>query len=248
MMKLTSRAKLLLLLLALISSSAAASADSTCVILLHGLGKSEASMGKLERALAAAGYATVNVDYPSTEFPIEVLARRAIPPALERCRNHDRVNFVTHSMGGILVRQYLHHYPIDNLARVVMLGPPNHGSEVVDLLGEFPGFHFLYGDAGLQLGTDPLSVPNRLGAAEFDLGIIAGTRSINLLLSQVIPASDDGKVSVQSTKLEGMNDHLEMPVTHVFMMQDATVIEQVVYYLQQGKFRRDSGSPVTAGN
>ncbi|SHE81298.1 Alpha/beta hydrolase family protein [Microbulbifer donghaiensis] len=212
------------------------SAEAACVILLHGLGKSDSSMSKLESAISAAGFTTVNVDYPSTDYSIEQLAGRAIAPALDQCADHSQVNFVTHSMGGILVRQYLSRVSIDNLNRVVMLGPPNHGSEVVDKLGDFPGFRFIFGDAGLQLGTGELSVPNKLGAAEFDVGIIAGTRSINLILSQMIPDSDDGKVSVASTRLEGMKDHLTMPVTHVFMMKNDAVIQQVLYYLQHGSF------------
>lgn len=230
-------ATLLLLLLPL-----SASAQSACVILLHGLAKSKASMEKLERAIADAGYATVNVDYPSTDYPIEKLAGPAIAPALDRCRGYDEVNFVTHSMGGILVRQYLSRVPVENLNHVIMLGPPNKGSEVVDRLGDFPGFHFMFGDAGLELGTGKVSLPNRLGAADFDLGIIAGTRSVNLILSQMIPAADDGKVSVESTKLEGMHDHLQMPVTHVFMMKNERVIKQVVYYLQHGEFKRPTAS------
>ncbi|SDZ87426.1 esterase/lipase family protein [Microbulbifer marinus] len=216
-----------------------ASAQSACVILLHGLGKSESSMSELEKNIAAAGFTTVNTGYPSTDFPIEQLAGRAIAPALDKCAGHNEINFVTHSMGGILVRQYLSRVSIDNLNRVVMLGPPNHGSEVVDNLGDFPGFHFVFGDAGLQLGTGEMSVPNKLGAANFDVGIIAGTRSINLILSQLIPDNDDGKVSVDSTKLEGMNDHLTMPVTHVFMMKNDKVIAQVIHYLRHGSFQRE---------
>ncbi|MFC6632126.1 esterase/lipase family protein [Microbulbifer taiwanensis] len=216
-----------------------AGSHAACVILLHGLGKSDSSMAKLEKAVAAAGFTAVNVDYPSTDFPIEELAGRAIAPALDKCAGQEQVNFVTHSMGGILVRQYLSRVPIDNLNHVVMLGPPNNGSEVVDKLGDFPGFRFMLGDAGLQLGTGELSVPNNLGSADFDVGIIAGTRSINLILSQMIPDSDDGKVSVESTKLEGMNDHLAMPVTHVFMMKNDKVIAQVIHYLQNGHFNRD---------
>lgn len=213
--------------------------QAACVILLHGLGRSDSSMSNLEQAVAAAGFATVNVDYPSTDFPIEELAGKAIAPALDKCEGHSEVNFVTHSLGGILVRQYLSRVPVENLNRVVMLGPPNKGSEVVDRLGDFPGFHFALGDAGLQLGTGELSVPNRLGGADFDVGIIAGTHSINLMLSQMIPDIDDGKVSVESTRLEGMNDHLEMPVTHVFMMKNKKVIAQVIHYLQHGRFQRD---------
>ncbi|MBB3060328.1 esterase/lipase family protein [Microbulbifer rhizosphaerae] len=228
----------LALLLSLLSLPLAANAQTSCVILLHGLGKSSGSMEKMEKAIAAVGFTTVNVSYPSTDHPIEELAGPAIAPALDQCRDHDQVNFVTHSLGGILVRQYLSQVQIENLNRVVMLGPPNKGSEVVDNLGGFPGFHFILGDAGLQLGTGALSVPNKLGAAEFNVGIIAGTRSINLILSQMVPDTDDGKVSVESTKLEGMNDHLEMPVTHVFMMKNKKVIDQVIHYLKNGEFSR----------
>ena len=97
-------------------------------------------------------------------------------------------------------------------------------------------FQFINGDAGLQLGTGELSVPNKLGPANFDVGIIAGTQSINLILSTFIPGVDDGKVSIESTKLEGMNDHIEMATTHTFMMKNEKVLEQVTHYLSNGKF------------
>jgi len=121
-----------------------------------------------------------------------------------------------------------------------MLGPPNHGSEVVDKLRDVPGFHFINGDAGMQLGTGKLSIPNTLGKANFDVGIVAGTKSINLILSSLIPSIDDGKVSIESTRLDGMNDHIEMPVTHPFMMKNDSVIAQVVNYLKYGSFEHDS--------
>lgn len=236
--------KKMIVALAISLGTLSVSAHSACVILLHGLAKSDASMTRLEQAISAAGYKTVNVNYPSTKFPIEELAGKAITPALATCADQGEVNFVTHSLGGILVRQYLSQAGIENLSRVVMLGPPNSGSEVVDKLGHFPGFQFVFGDAGLQLGTGALSVPNKLGRAEFDVGIIAGTRSINLILSQLIPDTDDGKVSVSSTRLEGMNDHLEMPVTHVFMMKNRRVIAQVLHYLKHGSFVRKNNTPI----
>lgn len=186
-------------------------------------------------------FTVVNVKYPSREHPIEVLAEKSIAPALDQCEPETQINFVTHSLGGILVRQYLNKHTITGLHRVVMLGPPNQGSEVVDKLGGVPGFHFLNGDAGLQLGTGELSVPNTLGKADFDVGIIAGTRSINWILSALIPDTDDGKVSVERTKLEGMSDHMEMQVTHPFMMKNNNVITQVIHYLRHGHFQRKEG-------
>jgi pimeloyl-ACP methyl ester carboxylesterase len=212
-------------------------ADS--VILLHGLARSERSMQKLAKVLQKRGYQVQNVSYESTRNNVAKLAEQAIAPALEACAGSGKVNFVTHSLGGILVRQYLKKHRIENLGRVVMLGPPNKGSEVIDRLRDFPGFYFLHGDAGLELGTGATSVPNRLGGVDFDLGIIAGTRSINLFLSSMIPGVDDGKVSVERTKLEGMRDHLEMEVTHPFMMRNDSVIGQVIHYLESGKFKRD---------
>ena len=214
-------------------------ANTGSIILLHGLARTDRSMKKLEQALADRGYGTVNVHYPSTRDTIEKLAIEAIGPALGDCPEGVPVHFVTHSLGGILVRQYLRDHDIPNLGRVVMLGPPNKGSEVVDRLRDFPGFHFVHGDAGLELGTGETSVPNQLGRADFDLGVIAGTRSINLFLSSMIPGRDDGKVSVENTRLEGMRDHLEMEVTHPFMMRNNRVIDQVIHFIENGEFSRD---------
>lgn len=231
-----SRARYFLVFLFLVTQPIQAAEN---VILLHGLARTDRSMNKLEQVLVEEGFCVENVSYESTRHDIEFLAETAIGPALAACPAEQKIHFVTHSLGGILVRQYLKNHDIANLGRVVMLGPPNKGSEVVDKLGDFPGFHFINGDAGLELGTGATSVPNRLGRAEFDLGVIAGTKSINLFLSSMIPGTDDGKVSVESTRLEGMRDHLEMEVTHPFMMRNREVIEQVIHYLREGKFRRD---------
>ncbi len=208
-----------------------------CVLLLHGLARSSHSMVNIEKALVGYGYTVVNISYPSRRNTIDVLANEAIPIALKQCGNDD-IHIVTHSMGAILFRQYVSEHHIEKLSRVVMLGPPNQGSEVVDALGSIPGFHFINGDAGLQLGTDKNSLPNSLGAADYDLGIVAGNRSVNGILSLIIPGPDDGKVSIERTKLTGMNDHIVMPVTHTFMMKNEQVIHQIIFYLKNGMFDR----------
>lgn len=206
--------------------------------MLHGLARTDGSMNTLAQALDDAGYFTVNIDYPSTKKHIAALAQDAITKALSQCPEQSTINFVTHSMGGILVRQYLKKNTIKNLGRVVMLGPPNKGSHVVDTLSKMPGFKLINGPAGMQLGTTKVSIPNTLGSANFELGIIAGNRSVNPILSLMLPNPDDGKVSVENTKLKGMNDHIELPVTHSFMMNNMNVISQVLYFLEHGAFNK----------
>lgn len=227
--------KLFALLTLLVSTQLMA---NECVILLHGLARSDSSMKTMAAELNNAGYTAINYDYPSTQHPVEKLADDAISDALSQCPEQSTVHFVTHSMGGILVRQYLSQHSIENLGRVVMLGPPNQGSEVVDTLHNMPGYELINGPAGHQLGTDIESIPNKLGPADFELGIIAGTRSINLILSTMLPSTDDGKVTVENTKLEGMKDHIALPVTHPFMMKNQDVIEQVIHFLKSGTFKK----------
>jgi pimeloyl-ACP methyl ester carboxylesterase len=207
-----------------------------CVVLLHGLARTSSSMEPLSVALTEAGYTVINVDYPSREKSIEELAPLAIGSGLVGCGSDTRIHFVTHSLGGILVRYYLANNELENLGRVVMIAPPNQGSEVVDNLGDIPGFYEFNGPAGAQLGTDENSVPLRLGPVNFEVGIIAGTETVNIILSQYLPNPDDGKVSVASTRVEGMQDFIEVPYSHPFIMRAPLVLKQTQEFLTRGKF------------
>jgi pimeloyl-ACP methyl ester carboxylesterase len=211
-----------------------------CVILLHGLGRTQRSMKKLEKQLIANGYHVINIRYPSTRKNINALAEKTMPKALEQCPNDAEINVVTHSMGGILVRHYLANHQIKNLNHVVMLGPPNKGSEIVDKFGDWWLFKLINGPAGQQLGTAKGSLPNQLGTANFSLGIIAGTKNSNPLLSWLFTKPHDGKVTVESSKLAGMADHISLPVTHTFMMNKPSVISQTLYFLKHGHFNKTS--------
>ena len=228
--------QLLTTLTTLLALTAYAQPQQDCVILLHGLARTEQSMTTLEKRLKQTGYFVVNNGYDSRAGTIEALATPTIENALHACQHHRPIHFVTHSMGGILVRQYLSDHAIEHLEYVVMLGPPNHGSEAVDTLSKYPGFGQVNGQAGYQLGTEPNSLPNTLGPANFHVGIIAGTRTMNVFLSSMIPGTDDGKVSVKSTQLSDMKDHMTLAVTHTFMMNDDTIIANVLHFLEYGQF------------
>ena len=224
------------------------SADSSdCVVLLHGLNRSWHAMSKMAKELQAAGYATANVDYPSQTGPIEELAPMAVNNGLEKCREADavQVHFVTHSMGGILLRYAQKASPIPDLGRVVMLAPPNQGSEIVDVTKDWLGAELLTGEAGLQIGTDENSIPTQLGPVDFELGIIAGTGSISPFLSMMLPNPNDGKVSVASTKVEGMDDFLIVKNSHHFIVTNDNVIENTIQFLRTGKFL-ESNAPVSS--
>lgn len=212
------------------------------VVLLHGLARSSGSMNKLQDQLEDNGFVTCNIDYPSTKHQIETLVQEHIAPVINTCiENHvTPTHFVTHSMGGILVRYLAKHKLVPNLGRVVMLSPPNKGSEVVDSLGENWFFEFVNGPAGQQLGTTNTSTPVQLGSADFEVGIITGNRSINLILSLMIEGSDDGKVSVENAKLEGMKDFLVLPATHTFIMRNKTAIRQTIHFLHHGQFEQET--------
>lgn len=222
------------------NTQAGTNSDSAkpCVILLHGLARTSASMNDMQSALIDSGYLVAKIDYPSREKKVQELATPAINKGLSSCalQGASPVHVVTHSMGGILFRQYVLEHGADKFARTVMLAPPNHGSEAVDSLKEIPGFQWLNGPAGLQLGTDKNSLPLALGPATSDVAVIAGTFSINIVLSTYLPDPDDGKVSVASTRLEGMCAHLQQDVSHPYIMKDERVIKEVISYLDTGKF------------
>lgn len=190
--------------------------------------------------LQGLGYLAVNIGYPSCSYDIQTLAATCLPSALEALRHKGvrQVHFVTHSMGGIVVRAYLKEHPCADLGKVVMLSPPNQGSELAEILSQFRWFRWLFGMAGCQLGTGVASLPLRLGPVSYPVGIITGNRSLGWLSSRIFPGPNDGKVSVARAALDGMTDLLVVPCGHAFIMHNKRVKQQIATFLETGRFAR----------
>ena len=207
------------------------------IIVVHGLGRTSASMAILVSRLKLAGFRVVSFGYPSTSEPMEALVDRLHTEVEVCCADEaEPVHFVTHSMGGVLVRSYLDRRPGLHLGRVVMLSPPNQGSEIIDAFADSPLLQRIVGPAGSQLGTT--GFVSQLGPVRFDLGIVTGDRSMNPLGSWLIPGPDDGKVGVEQARVEGATDFMVVSATHTFIMNRGTVAEEVVHFLRNGRFER----------
>ncbi|MBF0277865.1 MAG: alpha/beta fold hydrolase [SAR324 cluster bacterium] len=207
------------------------------VVLLHGMWRSSHAMDPLENYLEDKDYQVINLSYPSTEFPIETLVERYLHPAVALLQTGplQKIHFVSHSMGGILVRYYLKHYDVPALGRVVMLSPPNQGTPLADLARGTDWYHDITGPSGKQLGTEEQSLVKTLGPVDFELGVIAGTGS-NWTTSWLIPGLDDGVVSVENTKVQGMQDFIAVAEKHYRLRREAQVLQQVAFFLENGRF------------
>ena len=218
------------------------SVRSHCVVLLHGLRSSSFIWNKLEKTLQENGYDVLKVDYPSHKQNIQTLAEKSIGDALNKCRASgvDTVPFVAHSMGNILLRYYLQQQNIPELYRVVMICPPNQGSEMIDKFENFELFQIINGPAGMQLGAREDGFVKSLPVPNCEFGIIAGNKSINWIASAFLPGKDDGRVAVENTKLNGMKDFKVVKSNHHFIVKNNKAVKSVVNFMNYGFFRTNS--------
>lgn len=209
------------------------------VVLLHGIMRDKSSMDSLERALQSHGYKTLNITYPSTTMSIEEI-QEYVHESIEEFNKtvEGKLDFVGHSMGGLVTRAYLAKHRPHNLGRVVMIGTPNKGSEAADYFNKWKLFKRWYGPAGQQLATFYQFAKDVFRPVDYELGVIAGDISLSPFGLLIRRKKNDGKVSVESTMLEGMADHIILHVEHKFMPSYKSVQQQVISFLDNGRFLR----------
>jgi pimeloyl-ACP methyl ester carboxylesterase len=211
------------------------------IILLHGFGGHPVQTALLARRLRQHGYAVANIGYPSWRWPIDRvldhLHQRIIAAPVHAAH---RLHFIGHSMGGLLLRAYLARYRPLHLGNMVMLGPPNGGSELADLVYRLRLHPLILNQAGTLLRTNrDLKVEALLGQVDYPLGVIAGDRPLNgFLPNRVFRAPNDGKVRVAATHIAGQTDHIVLPVAHTAMIYARPVLDQIIHFLRAGHFER----------
>jgi len=228
---------------------AATPARSEGVILLHGIGRTLRWMRRLEKALRQQGFATLNLGYASRKKPLDLLAADIDVPIRQFTGEiGGPLHFVGHSMGGLLARVYIAKYRPERLGRVVMLGTPNGGSEIADHLHRLALYRLYYGPAGQQLTTRLDRTLASLPALDYDVGIIAGSRSIAPVASLFkMPKPNDTMVSVKSSRLDGMTDHVVVKASHAGLPYHAKAIDQTIAFLREGRFEANRGPNYVCG-
>lgn len=213
------------------------------VVLLHGIGRTSMSMAELARAFRGAGYKDDNIGYNSTRDTLATI----IEEVHKRIRPYSRagdppIHFVCYSLGCLVTRGVLHQHRPENLGRVVMLGPPNQGSELADYLKDHAVSNWLFGPNLPRLGTANRDVLLRLigDSADYGPGIIAGRDSIDPIASAILVDPNDGRVPVERTKLPGMKEHIVMNASHTTLITNDAVIAQALYFIQHGHFDHDA--------
>lgn len=206
------------------------------VVLLHGIARSSRSMRSLEKALRKENYQILNLNYPSCKKDLIAIAAEVFQPLHPYHNNPNfTLHFVSHSMGGLVIRKLLTLYPIHNIGRVVMIAPPNQGSEVADFLKNNILYKKFFGPAGQQLTTS-YAQTDLFEQEGVEIGVIAGCKVLDPFSHFILRGMHDGRVTVASTKLKGMRDHIIIAATHTFITYHRETVQQTLHFLKQARF------------
>ena len=206
------------------------------VLLIHGLGRSKDSFGALEAALRVAGYEAAALNYPSTRRGLAAHAAQ-IEGLLDGLEDVDRISFVTHSLGGLVLRALLAREGAwrDRIPaqRAILIAPPNQGALVADRLRDFPLYGWIFGAGGQGATTEAAT---RLPPPPIPFAVIAGGRGDGEGYSPWLEGDDDGLVRVAETRLEEAADFLLVEALHTVVMNDPRSIKAVLSFLETGRF------------
>lgn len=204
-------------------------AGQETVFLIHGMGRTRASMTLLAYRLRKAGYRTVNVPYTqATESLPEITERLRKTVARESGGN--AYHFVGHSLGNVVVRNgFKGGYP-PGLGRVVMLAPPNAPPRLAGRLKDVWPYRWVTGDSGRRLADPEFYAGLPAPAVEF--GVLAGDRG----QARTFAEPNDGVVAVSETRLAGMKDFRVLHRTHTFLMNAPDAAAQCLSFLRTGRF------------
>jgi hypothetical protein len=194
-------------------------------------------MWLLAREARSRGHTVLNPGYPSLFFGVERLVRDWVEPALDAAREVDdgKVNVVTHSLGGILLRLAIGDASPAWLGNVVMIAPPSGGSEIVDYLGK-QRLAGLLGPTGRRLGTGRDDLPASLPPIRFHCGILAADKNVNPVLAAILPGKSDGKVTLASAFVAPCADRAVVHATHTFSPSHPEAIRLALGFVETGKF------------
>ncbi len=206
------------------------------VVFIHGFADRPYTMWKIEKQLQKEGYSVLNFDYSSTKWTMDTIVVRLHDEIVDKCKNAEKIHFVTHSYGGLIIRAYLSQYLAEIYGRLVMIAPLNQGSIIVEQFEDVPVFKKIYGPVLEKLGKDPDDYFMKYPIPEIPFGIIAGGLNNKYGFNPLIPGDDDGTLAVEETKLQGCQDFILKPGLHSTLLWQNEVIKQIILFLEEGRF------------
>jgi triacylglycerol lipase len=208
------------------------------VVVIHGLAWVRDTLKPTAKHLQDEGYQVVRFKYDSRQTLDEPALAQEITHLLQtECPDPTRrIHFVAHSMGTVVTRSYLQQHSLPNLGQVVLMAPPNQGTELADAIGKSKLLQEIFGRGAIALGTDASSLPNRLAPPTYSPGVIMGDRSMFWPTSWMLPGRDDGVIAVERGKLPGMGGFIVLPANHIRLPGDVSVLRAMDAYLRTGTF------------
>lgn len=205
------------------------------VVLLHGLWRGWRAMQPLARALGNEGFSTLNLPYPSVRLPIARLVGH-IRTEVAKIARDQPVHFITHSLGGILVRSLLTGPVPWETGKIIMLAPPNHGSEIVDWLKKHPPLHQVLGPAGRSLGSDGVARELAALPPEIQAAVIMGNRDSIPIFTRLLEPENDGIVSTGKGRIDGLRGFTVVNADHTFIQSHPEAIRLSLHFLKTGEW------------